>query len=375
MPKEIMSPRQPKNKNPQFQKSQAAGEPTSSPDRFLVRLIPFICAVLLLFVVVFVNHHLLKTGTMGSIARTVAQATHFPVAVVNGTVISYTSLVPEQKRIDTMVSRLYTNTNVSFQEKFRLALMKRIRDVILARGYATYGITVSPSDRERAFTQLFGELPTSEQAQSLVRQSLGMSADEFIDSLLSEYLMQAHLGLSLATDAKQLSQSRALADTIAANAASSPQSFAKLADAYNPNQVAYHGGVIVTLSDLADSFAAVKTCTLNALLPTIETDKTFTIIKCGNSLPAGEGGASSSPSYVTVDEIIVNKPNLPAWLSSQVRSARISVLTEGLDWRSSCQSVVLSGALCTKQAYSDIATSALQDLLQSSEPLVPPTRL
>lgn len=337
-------------------------------ERFALRLLPFLFVAAALFLVVLFNYHILKNTALGEFSRSLATAIHFPVAKVDTSLISFSTIQKEQERIHTVVARLYPQSALPKQEEFRLAFAKTVRNTLMQKGYDAYGITISQEETQHGFIQLFGALPSSAEAHSLVRESTGLSVEEFINMLLSDYLLQQKFNTALLQDAKQLAKVKKEAEQLYAIAKHSPSDVTQATDSLTTVDASYQRGIILSAPDLAGVFSPVKECTPGNVLPVIETKEAFVVVICQQKIT---DDSSEGASYWSVDEIVVAKIASPFWLAARLADAHITLFPEGISWEKECGSAVLSGSACSKQLANGVDSAALQNLLESGSPAFP----
>lgn len=239
------------------------------------------------------------------VIRAVTFVVPFPAAIVNGSWVTYHSLL---ERTDVMA---WLDKQGNSREKLLSQAFGVLVDEKLSEQLAnTYNVKVTNDDIKAARGQLMGTL-TDDQFQQKIKTELNMSTGQFTDIVLRPLAIDQKLETAIESSADAQKASRSKIDEAKGELAAG-KSFSTVAKEFSDDPSAPTGGNLgtITPATLPQGWDALLSMPEGTVSDVIETPKAFVILKVVSLSGVGDNAA------VQTQAIIVKKQTLQDVLDS-----------------------------------------------------------
>lgn len=347
---------------------------STADDHFWRRTIPFFIAIIVLGLVVCINLGLYFTPALSGIAKPLARFFHYPVAVNGRTLISYPKLEKEIK----LVKQFYrgdsqlSGGSIPSDEMIRnIAFTKLIKDVVLQADYVKRGISVVPDELEAGFVYMFGA-PSSDQNAAYIVQAFDQTPEQFKQTYLKDFLLQAKLSSLLQQDATRIQKKSEHIQAIHSQVVANPSLFPSMAKATNNDATAGVSGDLGYLSpsQIPQTFASVLSLQVNEISDVIETNDGYYVFQLLETIP--EKKVSDASYVLHVRQIVVHKDTASSYANELVDSKSIHIFDPHVLWSASCHQAMSSksGSCSPEFQTSQFSFSNIVDSITNSVPTI-----
>ena len=313
-------------------------------DHFWRKTIPFFATIAILALIVFLNVGLFSATALAPIAKPIARFLHYPVALVGTSVITYPELEREQTQIAYFYQGDHQLSGSSIpddQTILRIAYNKLLKDSILAPEYKKRNISVSADELEAGFVYMFNA-PSSDQNAVQIILSFNQTPDEFKNTYLKDFLLQAKLASQLQQDPARIQEKTGLIQSLHSQVVANPALFASIAKNVNGDATASVSGDLgfLSVSQIPAAFSAILSLPVHGISDVIETNDGYYFFEVLETIP--ENPVDGKLNVMHVRQIVVHKDTATSYANERIAKKRIFFLDPTIEWDAACRQVTAS---------------------------------
>lgn len=162
--------------------------------------------------------------------------TPYPVAMVDGSAVKYSDFVSgvdALKKFYAKQQEADPQTVAPTDAELKETVLERlIQDEVLAEVAARFNVSVTDKEVQEQFEQLVATVGSREKAEQDLKDLYGWSIDEYLEKVLTPYLIEQKLAEALAKDESIQAESKKLAEDVLAQVKAGGD-FAELAKQYS----------------------------------------------------------------------------------------------------------------------------------------------
>jgi len=262
----------------------------------------------------------------------VAKAVHLPVALVNGSIITYNELDFERQVLEHISQQDPAAPTLSDDQLTTAAFDQLVNEQLLSELAKRYGLVVAPAELDVAWQTGPARLAGGEQAAvDEVQNYFGWTVDEYKERVLRSRLLIDRLQGIIAVDADLQAAQRQKAERVMGLVQEGKQSFEELAQEYSDDtSTKIVGGDLGTFGRgvMVPTFeAAAFALEIGQVSGIVETDFGYHIIKVLEHTPA----SGDQPEQVHAQHILISYLSLEEYIQQLRDSARIIALLSPLE--------------------------------------------
>jgi hypothetical protein len=305
-----------------------------------------------LFVVFSVGY--LRFGWQKKILLLPAKVLPFPVAIVNGTWLSYYDYQTDTPKIAGYLERYGNAPDTLAQLKITLDqqarkvdLNKIFGETILMKLAKQRNITIEQKDVDTAYDDYVKQSSEPAKVGELINTLYGWTEAQFKEKVVKAQVIQNKLAVSYFADIKTS------AEQVRARVVKDPATFSEVAKTESQDATAVKGGEVSPIlgknltTEYGDAKAEIEKLKKGDISPVLETSRGYEFVKLVDRLAETKKGDGDTYKLLR----IVKVPNFNVWLQDEVnnlaKTSKVYLFEPRFRWEAECGVLLKSEPSCT----------------------------